>query len=68
MYIKEVKNKKIWKNSENKKKIIKMKKKKKFCENFFKFQNYSKFPSTTPSFSWSSSYDDPISSPLALSN
>ncbi len=37
MYIKEVKNKKIWKNSENKKKIIKMKKKKKFCENFFKF-------------------------------
>ena len=29
MYIKEVKNKKIWKNSENKKKIIKMKKKEK---------------------------------------
>ena len=31
-------------------------------------ENYSKLPSTTPSFSWSSSYDDPINSPLALSN
>ena len=67
MYIKEVKNKKILKISENNEKY-KKEKKKKVCENFFKFQNYSRFPSITPSFSWSSSYDDPISSPLALSN
>ncbi len=38
MYIKEVKNKKIWKNSENKKKIIKMKKRKNFVKTFLNFR------------------------------
>ena len=53
MYIKEVKNKKIWKNSENKKKIIKMKKRKNFVKTFLNFRiilNFHHFVKTFLNF------------------
>ena len=82
MYIKGVKNKRIVKNQKKYKnfqnfKIIKIriknknknkKEKEKIKEEENQNKNYSKLPSMTPSFSWSSSYDEPISSPVTLSN